>query len=100
MIVSRAGYQELDTVPGAVNGDLHGAFPGNVGGPGDHEFLRLLMDAVKYIPPSVQRTIKNSGPYNRPPDENVNVTKFLLPLSAPLGSYTALGPEDLWAAMH
>ena len=93
MVVTRDGYQELDTVPGATNGDLHGAFPGNAGGPGDHQFFRLLMAAVTDIPPSVRATIQNSGPYNRPPDERVDVAPFLIPLDAPLGSYTAIGPN-------
>ena len=93
MVVTRAGYQELDTIPGATNGDLHGAFPGNAGGPGDHQFFRLLMDSVENMPASVRSTIQNSGPYNRPPDERVDVSAFLLPLDAPLGAYTAIGPE-------
>lgn len=63
------------------------------GGPGDHEFFRLLMAAVTDIPPSVRSTIQNSGPYNRPADEDVSVTPFILPLSAPLGSYTSIGPQ-------
>ena len=93
LVVTRAGYQELDTVPGATNGDLHGAFPGNAGGPGDHEFFRLLMESVLDMPASVRATIQNSGPYDRPVDEKVDLAPFVLPLSAPLGSYTAIGPS-------
>lgn len=51
------------------------------------------MASVNDIPPAVQATIQNSGPYNRPPDEQVDVAPFLLPLDAPLGSYTAIGPN-------
>lgn len=93
MVVTRDGYTELDTIPGLVNGDLHGAFPGNAGRPGDHEFFRLLMDAVTDMPDDVRATIQNSGPYNRPPDQNVDLVPFLLPLDQALGSYTAIGPH-------
>ncbi|MBW6522659.1 serine hydrolase [Sphingomonas sp. RHCKR47] len=93
IVVTRAGYQELDTVTGLANLDLHGAFPGNAGGPGDHEFFRLLMDAITDMPVSVRATIQNSGPYDRPASLRVDVAPFLLPLTAPLGSYTALGPN-------
>lgn len=51
------------------------------------------MEAVTDMPANVRATIQNSGPYNRPADEKVDVAPFLLPLSAPLGSYTAIGPH-------
>lgn len=51
------------------------------------------MASVKDIPPAVKATIQNSGPYDRPANENVSVAPFILPLSAPLGSYTAIGPH-------
>ncbi|KAF2168333.1 hypothetical protein M409DRAFT_21767 [Zasmidium cellare ATCC 36951] len=93
MVVTRDGYQELDIVPGAVSGSLNGAFPGNAGGPGEHEFFRLLMASITNMPTSVRATIQNSGPYDRPANENVTVAPFILPLSAPLGTYTAIGPH-------
>jgi hypothetical protein len=91
MVVSRAGLQELDTIPGATNGDLHGAFPGNAGGPGEHEFFRMLMDSVSDIPAEVNATIQNRGPYNRPPDQRVDLAPFLFPIDSGLGSYLAIG---------
>ncbi|PPJ54144.1 hypothetical protein CBER1_01054 [Cercospora berteroae] len=93
MVVSRAGYQELDTIPGALNLDLHGAFPGNAGGPGEHEFFRRLMAAVTDMPADVRATIQNSGPYNRPADNNVDTQPFLVPLDAAVGSYLGVGPH-------
>jgi CubicO group peptidase (beta-lactamase class C family) len=93
LVVTRAGYQELDAATGLANLDLHGAFPGNAGGPGDHEFFRLLMAAITDMPANVRATIQNSGPYDRPASLQVDVAPFLLPLGAPLGSYTALGPD-------
>ncbi|MET0190818.1 MAG: serine hydrolase [Pseudonocardia sediminis] len=93
MVVTRSGYQELDTVPGALRGDLHGAFPGNAGGPGEHEFFRLLMDAVTDMPGDVRSTIQNSGPYDRPADLAVDVDPFVNPPDAGLGSATGLGPQ-------
>lgn len=50
------------------------------------------MSSVTNIPAAVRATIQNSGPYNRPANEDVSVAPFILPLSAPLGSYTAIGP--------
>ncbi|KAK4626246.1 von Willebrand factor A domain-containing protein 5A [Fulvia fulva] len=93
MVISRVGYQELDTLPGATNGDLHGAFPGNAGGPGNHEFFRLLMASITNIRANVAATIQNSGPYDRPASERVDLEPFIEPLSAPLGSYAAIGPS-------
>ena len=93
MVVTRSGYQELDTVPGAARADLHGAFPGNAGGPGEHEFFRLLMAAVTDMPEDVRATIQNSGPYDRPADERVDLDPFVNPPTAGLGSATGLGPQ-------
>lgn len=92
MVVTRAGYQELDVLSGVLNADVHGAFPGNAGGPGEHEFFRRLMASVTDIPVAVRATIQNSGPYDRAPDQRVDLAPFIVPVSAPLGSYAVVGP--------
>jgi hypothetical protein len=92
MVVTRSGMQELDTLPGALRGSGDDAFPGTPGGPGVHEFFRLLMDAVTDMPASVRASIQNSGPYHRPRKTGVDLKPFVDPPDAARGSYLSLGP--------
>lgn len=92
MVVTRSGEQELDAVPGTLRGDLHGAFPGNAGGPGDHEFFRLLMGSVTDLPEEVRSSI-DSGPYERERNADVDVEPFVNPPGAGAGSYLGAGPQ-------
>ncbi|MGQ0631004.1 MAG: serine hydrolase domain-containing protein [Sporichthyaceae bacterium] len=93
MVITRSGEQEGDLVPGLERGDLHGFFPGNAGGPGDHEFFRLLMAAVTDMPASVRRSIANSGEYDREVDGDYSLTPAFEPPDAFAGSYLGIGPR-------
>jgi CubicO group peptidase (beta-lactamase class C family) len=107
MVVTRSGEQELDAVPGAlstggwradgggpgwVGPDVHGAFPGNAGGPGEHEFFRLLMAAVTDLPDDVRADL-DTGPYDRARSGDVDVEPFVEPPTAGAGSYLGVGPQ-------
>lgn len=89
--ITRAGLQDLDTLPGAVNGDWHGAFSRNAGGPEHHEFFRLLIDSVTYMPAGSRSTIQNSGSNDRPADLSVDLSPFIFPVDSALGIDLAIG---------
>lgn len=93
MVITRSGEQETDNVPGLERGDLHGFFPGNAGGPGEHEFFRLLMDAVTDMPERVRATIANSGDYDRPVNADYDLDPVFVPPDAFAGSYLGVGPR-------
>ncbi|MGQ0624940.1 MAG: serine hydrolase domain-containing protein [Sporichthyaceae bacterium] len=93
MVITRSGEQELDNVAGLERGDLHGFFPGNAGGPGDHEFFRLLMDAVLDMPEQVRASIANSGEYDRPTNGDYDLGPAFEPPGAFAGSYLGVGPQ-------
>lgn len=93
LVITRSGEQETDLVPGLERGDLRGFFPGNAGGPGEHEFFRLLMAAVTDMPAGVRATIANSGPYDRPVDGRYDLDPALTPPTAAAGAYLGVGPQ-------
>lgn len=68
-------------------------FPGNAGGPGDHEFFRLLMDSVLDMPDSVRASIANSGEYDRPINGDYDLDPAFEPPGAFAGSYLGVGPQ-------
>jgi hypothetical protein len=68
------------------------AFPGNAGGPGEHEFFRLLMGAVTDLPGDVAADL-DTGPSDRERDSEVFLEPFVGPPTAGLGAYPGVGPQ-------